>query len=273
MSEHSPDTPEGGPLLRRVRRLIVNTGVGDGSDPLQLQERLEAIERRLDGLNRQIQMMHTAEEKRIQTVLDALTALEKQISRAGREQLKANTLTEAQIEQAAAMLEELRADSSRRHSEMTLLREQHAAAQKTARLEVIHSILPALDGLDDALRSGQQLLKQPLTPPPATLFERMLSHVAANQNTNPILQEALSAWLVGLTFVRQRLLDVLAAEGVQPIEAQGQPFDPQLHIVMDVMPATPEFPSNTIAAELRRGYLVGSRVLRHAEVVVSSAES
>lgn len=250
----------------------MNTGVGNGPDTLQLQERIGAIERRLDGLTRQIQIMQTAEEKRFQTLMDTLAALEKQIGRAGREQLKANMLTEEQIAQAAAMLDELRANSSRRDSEITLLREQHAAAQKTARLEVIHSILPALDGLDEALRSGQQLLKQPLTPPPATLFERMRSHVAANQNTNPILQEALSAWLVGLTFVRQRLLDVLAAEGVQPIVAQGQPFDPQLHIVMDVIPATPEFPPNTIAAELRRGYLVGSRVLRHAEVVVSSAE-
>lgn len=273
MSEHSSDTPEGGPLLRRMRRLIVNTGAGDGPDTLQLQERLEAIERKLDGLTRQIQMTETSEKQHSQALQDALATLEKQISRAGREQLKANSLTEAQIEQAAAVLEELRADSSRRDSEITLLREQHAAAQKTARLEVIHSILPALDGLDEALRSGQQLLKQPLTPPPATLFERMRSHATANQNTNPILQESLSAWLVGLTFVRQRLLDVLAAEGVQPIVAQGQPFDPQLHIVMDVMPATPEFPPNTIAAELRRGYLVGSRILRHAEVVVSSAEN
>ncbi len=273
MSEHSPDPPEGGPLLRRVRRLIVNTSMGDGPDTLHLQERLEAIERRLDGLTRQIQMIDTSEKQRSQALQDALATLEKQISRAGREQLKANSLTEAQIEQVAAILEELRTDNSRRDLEITLLREQHAAAQKTARLEVIQSILPALDGLDEALRSGQQLLKQPLTPPPATLFERMRSRAATNQNTNPILQEALSAWLIGLTFVRQRLLDVLATEGVQPIAAQGQPFDPQLHIVMDVMPATPEFPPNTIAAELRRGYLVGNRVLRHAEVVVSSTEN
>jgi molecular chaperone GrpE len=83
------------------------------------------------------------------------------------------------------------------------------------------------------------------------------------------LRGALDSWLVGLTFVRQRLLDVLAAEGVRPMDAEGQPFDPRLHVALEVVPAGDELPPGTVAAELRRGYLVGDRVLRHAEVAVS----
>jgi anti-sigma factor RsiW len=80
---------------------------------------------------------------------------------------------------------------------------------------------------------------------------------------------ALDAWLVGLTFVRQRLLDTLAAEGVRPMDAEGQPFDPQRHIALEVVPADNGLLPGAVAAELRRGYMVGERVLRHAEVAVA----
>jgi molecular chaperone GrpE (heat shock protein) len=43
-----------------------------------------------------------------------------------------------------------------------------------------------------------------------------------------------------------------------------------MHIAMDVVPASAKLPPGTVATELRRGYHIGSRVLRHAEVAVSS---
>jgi molecular chaperone GrpE len=81
------------------------------------------------------------------------------------------------------------------------------------------------------------------------------------------------AWLAGLTFVRQRLLDVLAAEGVQPIVAEGRPFDPHYHVALEVVRPTDSLPAGTIGAELRRGYLAEGRVLRYAEVAVAGEGS
>ncbi|MEP7190185.1 MAG: nucleotide exchange factor GrpE, partial [Roseiflexaceae bacterium] len=83
---------------------------------------------------------------------------------------------------------------------------------------------------------------------------------------------AIDAWVTGLTFVRQRLLDLLAAADVQPIDALGQPFDPQQHVAIGVVPPSQESPAGTVVEELRRGYRAGERVLRHAEVLVAASE-
>jgi hypothetical protein len=85
-------------------------------------------------------------------------------------------------------------------------------------------------------------------------------------------QEACRAWLRGLELVRERLLDILVAEGVKPISARGTGFDPQQHVALGTVAATPEIPAGTVVAELRRGYRLGERVLRYAEVTVARAE-
>ncbi|MCX6032233.1 MAG: nucleotide exchange factor GrpE [Chloroflexi bacterium] len=79
----------------------------------------------------------------------------------------------------------------------------------------------------------------------------------------------LAAWLEGLKFVQDRLLDLLAAEGVRPIEAEGDTFDPYLYVVVETVVATDRVPAGTIVREIRRGYLAGETVLRYAEVVVA----
>jgi molecular chaperone GrpE len=81
--------------------------------------------------------------------------------------------------------------------------------------------------------------------------------------------EAQAAWLEGLKLVQERLLDVLAAEGVRPIEVEGDPFDPHLHVAVETVPATDTTAPGTIVRELRRGYLTGETVVRYAEVVVA----
>ncbi|MBV9278677.1 MAG: nucleotide exchange factor GrpE, partial [Chloroflexi bacterium] len=193
--------------------------------------------------------------------------LEKQVERLGREQFKARTLAEAQMDQINAALEMLRASDARRETELDALRARGRADQTAARLEVVQAMLPALDGLDEALRSGRRLLEQHAEPPrQPTLFGRLSGRPAPPVQAE--LHEAMAAWLAGLTFVRQRLLDVLAAEGVQPIETRGLEFDPHFHVALEVVPPSETAPAGTIVSELRRGYLAGDRVLRYAEVAV-----
>ena len=59
---------------------------------------------------------------------------------------------------------------------------------------------------------------------------------------------------------------------MRPISAIGQPFDPQQHVAIGVAPANEDYPAGTVVEELRRGYLAGERVLRHAEVLVAASE-
>jgi molecular chaperone GrpE (heat shock protein) len=79
---------------------------------------------------------------------------------------------------------------------------------------------------------------------------------------------ALEAWLEGLLLVERRLLAVLEREDVRPIPALGQPFDPDRHLAVAVT-VDSRVADGTVVAEERRGYSLGSRVLRHAEVVVA----
>jgi molecular chaperone GrpE len=206
-------------------------------------------------------------------IQQGLAELEKHLARMDREQFKARALAEAQMEQVTAALELLRASDARREAELNTLRTRSQAEQTAARLEVAQAMLPALDGLDEALRSGQHLLEQHTEAPrPSTLVGRLRARLIPRRRVDPGLREAMEAWLVGLTFVRQRLLDVLAVEGVQPIAAQGQPFDPHYHVALEVIPAGDTLSPGTVSAELRRGYLMGDRVLRYAEVAVAGED-
>ncbi len=72
----------------------------------------------------------------------------------------------------------------------------------------------------------------------------------------------------GLDMVQKQLLDTLAKHGVEPILAQGQPFDPNFHDAMLKQPSA-DYPEGTVVAELGRGYKIRDRVLRPTKVAVS----
>jgi len=71
--------------------------------------------------------------------------------------------------------------------------------------------------------------------------------------------------------VERRLLALLEKDGVRPICAVGQPFDPQRHLAVAVVSRT-DAPNGTVVGEELRGYAVGDRVIRAAEVVVARRE-
>ena len=78
-----------------------------------------------------------------------------------------------------------------------------------------------------------------------------------------------AAWLDGIRLVERKFQALLEAEGVTPIEAIGQPFDPNLHEAV-VHEETTEHPDNTIIGEVQRGYLLHDRVLRPSLVRVAN---
>src|SRR6266487_878600 len=72
----------------------------------------------------------------------------------------------------------------------------------------------------------------------------------------------------GMVLVQKQLSDLLAENGLQPIEAEGKTFDPNLHEAIAHEPS--ELPEETVIRQTRRGYRFKDRLLRPARVVVSS---
>ena len=92
-------------------------------------------------------------------------------------------------------------------------------------------------------------------------FELGLSAAREQSEKSPIYS--------GMSLVLKQLNDLLAENGLQPIEAVGQKFDPNLHEAIAHEPSA-EFPEETVVRQTRRGYRFKDRLLRPSTVVVSS---
>ena len=73
----------------------------------------------------------------------------------------------------------------------------------------------------------------------------------------------------GMSMVLKQLTDFLADNGLQPIDAEGQPFDPNLHEAIAHEPSE-NVPEGVVLRQMRRGYRLKDRLLRPSSVVVSS---
>ncbi len=72
----------------------------------------------------------------------------------------------------------------------------------------------------------------------------------------------------GVELILRQLQDAFRRRGVVPFDALGQPFDPSWHEALASEPAEGR-PDGEITAEIRRGYRIGSRLLRPALVRVA----
>jgi len=72
----------------------------------------------------------------------------------------------------------------------------------------------------------------------------------------------------GLELIRQRLFDTLKKLGLEPIVAQGEPFDPHVHHAVEMV-ETEDAPDHTVLGEFQRGYNFKGRLLRPAMVKVA----
>lgn len=74
---------------------------------------------------------------------------------------------------------------------------------------------------------------------------------------------------IGMSMVNRQLQDFLRESGVQEIEAQDKPFDPNLHEAV-AQEASAEVAEGTVIRVTRKGYKLKDRLLRAASVIVSS---
>ena len=77
-------------------------------------------------------------------------------------------------------------------------------------------------------------------------------------------------WLEGLQLVQRNMENILDAEGVSKIEAEGRPFEPWEHEAV-LYEETPDTEEGMVVRVIRDGYKLHDKVLRAAQVAVSRA--
>lgn len=82
--------------------------------------------------------------------------------------------------------------------------------------------------------------------------------------------EASEAHREGVAMTLKMQLDAMARFGVEQIDPAGEPFDPQLHEAMAMVP-NPELEPNSVMEVIQKGYQLNGRLVRPAMVVVSQA--
>jgi len=92
-------------------------------------------------------------------------------------------------------------------------------------------------------------------------FELGLEAARGNGENSPVFS--------GMSMVLKQLMDFLTEHGLQPIDATGQKFDPNLHEAIAHEPSE-QFPEGVVIRQTRRGYRMKDRLLRPSSVVVSS---
>ena len=157
------------------------------------------------------------------------------------EELEARTrVAEQKAADVQSRFEQVRADLKRETDELRqrLARnaEERAAREKAAFLS---SLLPVMDNLQRAIAAAE------------------------SGGSKESLLDGLRGTVSGFE-------SVLAQTGAEPVEALGQPFDPELHEAVDTTEVEPEL-DGTVTAQYSRGYRLGNQLLRPARVQVGRA--
>jgi molecular chaperone GrpE len=109
--------------------------------------------------------------------------------------------------------------------------------------------------------ANQSLLKEMLSA--LDHIELAILAASAKAAAEPSIAE-------GLTLTLKEFLRIFEKFGVKAIEAQGKPFNPEVHEAM-LREESETIPENMVLRELQKGYTIGQRLLRPSLVVVSAA--
>ncbi|MFO8232721.1 MAG: nucleotide exchange factor GrpE [Longimonas sp.] len=115
---------------------------------------------------------------------------------------------------------------------------------EAGKVEAISAVLGTIDDLERSMDAASQ-------------FE---------ENDNP--KAAYESLRDGLNLVYENFHAALNEIDVERIDAEGKPFDENKHEAMMQQPAE-DAESGTVLNEIRAGYQMGDRVVRHAQVVVA----
>lgn len=147
--------------------------------------------------------------------------------------------------------------------------ESLSAAMDAAKEQVLRSQAEAQNArrraeqdVEKAHKFGQEKLLQDLLP----VVDNLERALAAMDTENPDLKAVVE----GIELTHKSFIDALAKYKVEPINPKGEPFDPELHQAMTMVPS-PDVEPNTVIDVFQKGYTLHGRLVRPAMVVVSKA--
>ncbi|MEQ9210476.1 MAG: nucleotide exchange factor GrpE [Pseudomonadales bacterium] len=152
--------------------------------------------------------------------------------------------SEQEIEELQNQLEKAKEDVLRAQAEAMNIRRRAEAdvekARKYALERFVGDLLPVVDNL-----------------------ERALAVVDAEDS-------AMKAVIEGIELTRKSFLDTLEKNQVKSINPEGEPFNPEEHQAMTMVP-NPDVEPNTVLEVFQKGYSLNGRLIRPAMVVVSKS--
>jgi molecular chaperone GrpE len=108
------------------------------------------------------------------------------------------------------------------------------------------------------VQSNERLIRELL--PVLDHFELAVD-AATQHKTDKAVQD-------GFGMVYDQFVSAMSGFGLKPVEAQGKPFDPNVHEAIAQQPSA-DVPEHIVMLQTRRGYMLGERLLRPAQVIVS----
>lgn len=159
-----------------------------------------------------------------------------------------DTQNQTVLEEQSDPLEELRAENAelkdkyiRLYAEFDTFRRRMMKEKldliNTAAQDTMAALLPVLDDFDRAKKSADQA-------------------------------DSTEQFSEGVTLVYQKLHNVLRQLGLEPMDTQEQPFDPEYHEAIAEIPAPAEELKGKIIDTIENGYQLRGKIIRHAKVVI-----
>lgn len=133
--------------------------------------------------------------------------------------------------------------------------------------------LRALAELENFRKRSRRELETSLNLANANLLRQLLEVLDDFERALGAAEEpeegAEDALLSGVRLIHGKLLEILRQNGVVRMEAQGRPFDPNLHEAVSQI-SSEELPPDHVAHVVQDGFVLNETILRPARVVVSS---
>lgn len=155
---------------------------------------------------------------------------------------------ESEVEALRAQVKEAQEQMLRSQAEMQNVRRRAEIdvekAHKFALEKFVKELLPVADSLEKAVESTE-----------------------GKENDG----ELVASIREGVDMTLNLFMNSLGKFNVEQLNPVGEPFDPQQHEAMSMVPS-PDAEPNSIVAVVQKGYLLNGRVVRPAMVVVAKAE-
>ena len=180
---------------------------------------------------------------------DAVDTFEQEVAEAvedsSQAEHSADELTSL-LEAARSKADEHYSQLMRAHAEIENLKRRHAQEIEKAHKFALERFVNELLGVRDSLELG---------------------HVAAQDEETDVVKLR-----EGTELTLKMLADVMARFGVEQVDPMGEPFNPEFHQAMSMVPRE-DVPPNTVVDVIQKGYLLNGRLVRPALVAVSQATS